>query len=50
MYDSTKIDQSGFKVYNLSLGKGGSVLDVIKAFEKVTGMKIPVEYTGRRQG
>ena len=42
--------KSGFRVYNLSLGKGGSVLDIIKAFEKVTGMKIPVEYQGRRQG
>ena len=51
MFSSTKeADKSGFKVYNLSLGKGGSVMDVIKAFEKVTGMKIPVEYVGRRQG
>ena len=41
---------SGFKVYNLSLGNGSSVLDIIKAFEKMTGMKIPVEYQGRRQG
>ena len=48
--ESDKSGKSGFKVYNLSLGKGGSVLDVIKAFEKVTGMKIPVEYTGKRQG
>ena len=48
--DLTEKDKPAFKVYNLSLGKGGSVLDVIKAFEKVTGMKIPVEYTGRRQG
>ena len=42
--------KSQFKVYNLSLGNGSSVLDIIKAFEKVTGMKIPVEYQGRRQG
>merc|ERR1712109_366287 len=48
--DLTEKDKPAFKVYNLSLGKGGSVLDVIKSFEKVTGMKIPVEYTGRRQG
>ena len=39
-----------FKVYNLSRGQGASVLDVIKAFEKVTGIKIPVEYTQRRVG
>ena len=31
-------------------GKGASVLDVIKSFEKVSGIKIPVEYTSRRQG
>lgn len=39
-----------FKVYNLSTGNGASVLDIIKTFEDVTGMKIPVEYQGRRQG
>ena len=39
-----------FKVYNLSRGKGASVLDIVKAFEKVTGLQIPMEYTGRRQG
>ena len=38
--------ENGIKFYNLSTGKGASVLDIIKAFEKVTGMKIPVEYTG----
>ena len=39
-------NENGIKFYNLSTGKGASVLDIIKAFEKVTGMKIPVEYTG----
>ena len=34
----------------LFTGKGASVLDVIKSFEKVSGIKIPVEYTSRRQG
>ena len=43
-------NQTGLKFYNLSTGKGASVLDIIKAFEKVVGMKIPVEYTGRREG
>ena len=42
--------QEPFQVYNLSTGNGASVLDIIKAFEKVTGMKIPLEYQGRRQG
>ena len=40
----------GLKFYNLSTGNGASVLDIIKAFEKVTGLKIPVEFTGRREG
>ncbi len=45
-----KPNEFGLKFYNLSTGKGASVLDIIKAFEKITGMKIPVEYTGRREG
>ena len=31
-------------------GQGYSVLDIIKAAEKVTGIKIPVEMAGRRAG
>ena len=48
--ETVSSQKSKFKVYNLSLGKGASVLDIIKTFESVTGMKIPVEYQGRRQG
>jgi UDP-glucose 4-epimerase len=35
---------------NLGTGKGSSVLEVITAFEKVTGKKIPFEIVGRRAG
>ena len=42
--------EPSFEVYNLSNGQGASVLNIIKTFEKVTGMKIPIEYQGRRQG
>lgn len=42
--------ESGAEAYNLGTGKGSSVLDVIKTFEKVTGKKIPYELTDRRPG
>ena len=35
---------------NLGTGKGSSVLEVITAFEKATGKKIPFEIVGRRAG
>jgi len=40
----------GVAVYNLGTGKGYSVLDVVKAFEKATGIKIPYQLTDRRPG
>ncbi|MDW7730605.1 MAG: UDP-glucose 4-epimerase GalE [Bacillota bacterium] len=40
----------GVEAFNLGMGKGTSVLELIMAFEKVTGMKIPYEIVGRRQG
>lgn len=42
--------ESGAEAYNLGTGRGSSVLDVIKTFEKVTGKKIPYELTDRRPG
>ena len=41
---------SGLVVYNLGTGKGTSVLEVIKAYEKATGVKIPFEIKPRREG
>ncbi len=40
---------SGFTV-NLGTGKGYSVLDVVKAFEKASGRKVPYKLVGRRPG
>ncbi|HLN52227.1 MAG TPA: UDP-glucose 4-epimerase GalE [Lentimicrobium sp.] len=39
-----------FEVFNLGTGKGFSVLEVIKSFEKVSGQKLSYEITGRRPG
>ncbi|WP_226536073.1 UDP-glucose 4-epimerase GalE [Fictibacillus halophilus] len=36
--------------YNLGTGEGYSVLDIVKTFEKVTGVNIPYEITERRSG
>ncbi|MDZ7714968.1 MAG: UDP-glucose 4-epimerase GalE [Balneolaceae bacterium] len=40
----------GLVTYNLGTGKGYSVLDVVKAFEKASGQPIPFEITDRRPG
>ena len=40
----------GESVFNLGTGQGYSVLDVVHAFERVTGQKIPYEIVGRRPG
>ena len=40
----------GLAVYNLGTGRGYSVLDVVKAFEKANGLKLPYEIKPRRAG
>ncbi len=40
----------GVATYNLGTGRGSSVLEVIAAFERATGVKIPYEIVGRRPG
>ena len=44
------MEKPGVKIYNLGTGKGYSVLDVIKAFEKACGKKIPYQIKARRPG
>jgi UDP-glucose 4-epimerase len=39
-----------FSVFNLGTGRGNSVLEVIKAFEKVTGVKLNYKIGPRRSG
>ena len=43
-------DHSGLSIYNLGTGVGYSVLDVVKNFEKATGIRIPYEIKPRRAG
>ena len=38
------------EIYNLGTGKGVSVLELINAFEKVNGVKVPYRIVGRRAG
>lgn len=41
---------TGLYIYNLGTGTGYSVLDMVKAFEKSTGKKVPYKITERRPG
>ncbi|CAL8128542.1 unnamed protein product [Orchesella dallaii] len=43
-------EKLGFQAYNLGLGRGLSVLELIKEFEKVTGTHVPIVYAERRVG
>ena len=43
-------EHRGESIFNLGTGKGYSVLDMVKAFERVTGKKIPYEIVARRPG
>jgi len=43
-------NKSQFEVFNLGTGKGNSVLEVIKTFEKVTGKKVNYKLVDRREG
>lgn len=46
-----KIDQlDGARAINLGTGKGSSVLDVVHAFERVSGKKVPYKIEPRRAG
>lgn len=40
----------GLVIYNLGTGAGSSVLDMVKAFEKASGKKVPYKITPRRPG
>lgn len=42
--------RSGTAIYNLGTGKGTSVFELIHAFEKASGVKIPYEVISRRPG
>ena len=40
----------GLVTYNLGTGKGYSVLDIVNAFEKASGVKVPYKIVDRRPG
>ncbi|CAM6002566.1 unnamed protein product, partial [Sphagnum balticum] len=40
----------GCAIYNLGTGRGTSVLEMVAAFEKASGKKIPLRFTDRRPG
>lgn len=43
-------NKSNYEVFNLGTGKGSSVLEVISAFEKVSGQKLNFKFAERRAG
>ena len=45
-----KLRKAGVHIYNLGTGKGYSVLDMVHAFEKACGKKLPYEIKPRRAG
>ncbi|MBQ9812174.1 MAG: UDP-glucose 4-epimerase GalE [Thermoguttaceae bacterium] len=42
--------EPGVQIFNLGTGVGYSVLDLVRAFERVNGVKIPYEIVDRRPG
>ena len=44
------LKNTGVEAINLGTGVGYSVLDIVKAFEKVNGVKVPYVITARREG
>lgn len=45
-----KLNEGNFEAFNVGSGKGVTVLQLIKSFEKVTGIKLNYEIVGRRNG
>ena len=43
-------EKPGVVVYNLGTGRGNSVLEMVQAFEKASGRKVPYKIVGRRPG
>jgi len=42
--------KKNYEVFNLGTGKGLSVMEIIRAFEKVTGQKLNYQVVHRREG
>ena len=48
--DKLEKEKAGLFIYNLGTGTGYSVLDIVNAFEKSTGKKVPYKIAPRREG
>ena len=48
--DKLEKEKQGIFIYNLGTGNGYSVLEMVKAFEKATGKKVPYKIAERRAG
>ncbi len=46
----TVMEKSSYDIFNIGTGKGSSVLDVVKAFEKANGISIKYKIGPRRSG
>lgn len=44
------LDKPGFHAINLGAGNGVSVLEMVQAFERVTGQTVPYQFAPRRSG
>ena len=42
--------EDNLEIFNLGTGKGVSVLELINTFEQATGVKVPFQIVGRREG
>ena len=45
-----KKNKTNFEFFNVGAGKGSSVLEVIKSFEKVSGKSLNYKIVGKREG
>ena len=45
-----KLSHNSFEIYNLGTGRGYSVLEIVKTFERANGIEIPYEIVDRRPG
>ncbi len=49
-YLEKKRERSFYNVFNIGTGRGNSVLEIVRTFEKVTGVRVPYEIAPRRAG
>ena len=42
--------KANYEFFNIGTGEGRSVLELVAAFEKATGVKVPHKIVGRRAG